>query len=277
MEEEQIEEDQDNRLCYFDVHAHLHDPRISRDTNGILNRARRAGVVHTASCATMESNFKETETLARAHAGVVPCFGIHPWFLETLSPGWEAVLGAQLSALPSAVGETGLDFMDRGADRDLQLAVFRRHLGLAMDLGRPINIHIRKAWDAFVRILRETGPLPAGGLVHSYSGSADLVKLLTGYNLHISFSGAATRPKAKKTLRALNEVPLDRILFETDTPDLFPSLETGPDVRHRPLNEPRYVADVVRICAQRRGLPVEKLAGHGYRNALHLFDPILRK
>lgn len=215
----------------FDVHTHLHDHRISGDVGAVLDRADDAGVTHMATCATMEENFPDTESLARSYPSVVPCFGIHPWFLDSLGKDWKTVLGERLTGIPSAVGETGLDFMERGADRDLQLSVFRAHLALAMDLGRPINIHIRKAWDALVHLLKETGPLPAGGLIHSYSGSADLVRVLTGYNLYISFSGAATRPNAKKTIKALREVPLDRILFETDTPDLFPAWNIIPPAR----------------------------------------------
>jgi len=262
-------------LSFFDVHTHLHDPRISGDIQGILRRAGEAGVTHMATCATMEENFQTTKRLARSKAPVVPCFGIHPWFLDTLSRNWETVLGEQLEKIPSAVGETGLDFMDRGADRDLQRSVFKTHLSLAMDLGRPVNIHIRKAWDAFVHILKETGPLKVGGVVHSYSGSADLVRVLTGYNLHISFSGAATRPHAKKATKAILAVPLDRIVFETDTPDLFPSLETTGPLNPKPLNEPMYVRDIVRICATLREMPFEKLAEHGYANARHLFEPLL--
>ena len=263
-----------NTLRFFDVHTHLHDPRISGDIKGILGRAEDAGVSHMATCATMEENFAATAHLARERSSVLPCFGIHPWFLDTLSRDWETVLGEQLERLASAVGETGLDFMDRGADRDLQLLVFRAHLALAIDLGRPINIHIRKAWDAMIHILKETGPLKAGGVVHSYSGSADLVRVLTGYNLHLSFSGAATRPNAKKTIKALLTTPLDRIVFETDTPDLFPSLDSAGGIGPRPLNEPMYVREIVRICAALRQMPFEKLAEHGYANALQLFEPL---
>jgi TatD DNase family protein len=265
--------EQKKSLCFFDVHTHLHDHRISMDTQGILLRAKQAGVTHMATCATMEENFAATARLARSC--IIPCFGIHPWFLDTLSPNWESVLGEHLEGMPSAVGETGLDFMDRGADRKRQLSVFNTHLSLAMDLRRPVNIHIRKAWDAFVHVLKKIGPLPAGGVVHSYSGSADLVRVLTTHNLHISFSGAATRPRAKKTLKALLAVPLDRIVFETDTPDLFPSQEDVKVSGPRPLNEPMYVRDIVRICAARRKMPVEQLAAHGYANARQLYEPVL--
>ena len=261
-------------MKFIDVHTHLHDRRIVDGIPGIIKRAQGAGLKKIVSCATMEENFRATFDLAEEYESVLPCFGVHPWFLDTLSRGWERNLGDWLEKVPSGVGETGLDFMGRGADRDLQIEVFTAHLTLARDLGRPINIHIRKAWDVFIHILKKHGPLGAGGLVHSYSGSADLAKVLERYNLHISFSGSVTRHNAKKTIRALNAVDLDRILFETDTPDIFPTLDDGNDYAGR-LNEPLFVPEIVRIAADRRGIGFEKLAGHGYINGLNLFKPLI--
>lgn len=259
----------------MDSHCHLHDDRIINQMPEIITRAQGAGVAYMVTCATMEGNFSATADLANKNSVILPCFGIHPWFLDSLTPGWEDRLGTLVSQCPSGLGETGLDFMDKRADRDLQINVFKAHLSLANDLGRPINIHIRKAWDPFVHILKHHGPLKAGGLVHSYSGSADLIKVLEKYNLHISFSGAVTRPNAKKTVKALAEVSLDRILFETDAPDLFPSLDGSPMETRSLLNEPAFLPSIVEIAAQLRGMGFEKLADHGYTNAITLFDPLI--
>lgn len=265
-----------DHLQFFDVHAHLHDSRVIRDMDGIMERAELAGVRFTASCATMEDNFETTLLLAERFKGIIPCLGIHPWFLSTLSKKWEIVLGEALSRTLSCVGETGLDFMERSADRDLQIQVFRQHLALAKDLGRPVNIHIRKAWDSFIHMIKEMGPFPAGGLVHSFSGSADLAGVITNHGFHISFSGAVTRPNAKKAVRALAAVSLDHILFETDAPDLYPSLGASATAPI-PLNEPGLVREIVGIAACRRGMAFEKLAEKGYGNALALFDPVIRR
>ncbi|WDP92165.1 MAG: TatD family hydrolase [Desulfobacter sp.] len=262
-------------MRFMDVHTHLHDPRIRADVSGIINRAKAAGVGLMATCATMEENFEETARLARENESVLPCFGVHPWFLDTLSKGWAQNLGTRLEAMPSAVGETGLDFMGRGADRDLQLAVFNAHLALARDLNRPVNIHIRKAWDPLIHILKKDGPFGAGGLIHSFSGSCELARVLEKYNLYISFSGAVTRPNAKKTIAALKGVSLDRILFETDTPDIYPSFE-GVEQPSAHLNQPANLPGIVEIAAQRRKLGFEELADWGYSNALNLFNPIMQ-
>ncbi len=263
-------------MNFIDVHTHLHDHRIIDDIPCIINRAESAGLRFLVTCATMEENFEGTRKLSEQYNSVLPCFGVHPWFLDTLSCDWETNLGEWLEKMPSGIGETGLDFMARGADRDLQISVFKAHLALADDLNRPINIHIRKAWDVFIHILKQHGPLRAGGLVHSYSGSADLVRVLVPYNLYISFSGSVTRYNAKKTVRALNAVSLDRILFETDTPDIFPTLDDGGNYAGR-LNEPGFVPAIVKIAAERRGIGFEELAEHGYINGLKLFNPLLEK
>jgi len=259
-------------LEYVDAHCHLHDPRIIRDIPGIVQRAEAAGVTCMVTCATMEENFEATSALARQYPAIVPCYGIHPWFLDSLSPGWQQVLGDRVAAEPCGIGETGLDFMDRHADRERQLAVFAFHLSLARDLARPVNIHIRKAWDPFIRLLKKIGLLKTPGLVHSFSGSAELVKVLERYNLYISFSGSVTRPGAKKVVKALNAVSRDRILLETDTPDIYPSV---PDPDPHGLNEPKNLPAIARIAAARAGVPVPEFARRAHANALAVFSDII--
>lgn len=258
-------------LQYVDAHCHLHDHRIAKDAPGIVQRAADAGVTRMVTCATMEENFAATNSLADQYNAVFPCYGIHPWFLDSLSPDWQQVLGDQVAATASGVGETGLDFMDKNADRDRQIEVFAGHLSLARDLERPINIHIRKAWDAFIRLLKKTGPLKTPGLVHSFSGSADLAVLLERYNLYISFSGSVTRPGAKKVVHALKAVSQDRYLLETDTPDIYPNI---PDPDPHGLNEPKNLPAIAQIAASRAGVPVPDFVRQAYANALQVFAPV---
>jgi TatD DNase family protein len=261
-------------MQYVDVHCHLHDQRVVKDVAGIVQRAADAGVTHMVTCATMEENFEATAMLARQYPAIVPCYGIHPWFLASLSPNWRQVLGDRVAAEPCGIGETGLDFMDRQADRERQLEVFTFHLALARDLERPINIHIRKAWDSLLQILKKTGPLKTPGLVHSFSGSAELVKVLVRYNLNISFSGSVTRPGAKKIVTALKAVPKDRILLETDSPDIYPSV---PNPAPHGLNEPENLPAIAQIAATRAGVPVLDFVRQAYANALGMFGPVLAR
>ena len=260
---------------FMDVHTHLHDSRIIHDVPDIVQRAQNAGVEKIVTCATMEENFKATAELSQTFSGVLPCFGIHPWFLDTLSPDWELNLSQWLLKMPSGIGETGLDFMDKDVDRDLQRQVFKAHLALACDLERPVNIHVRKAWDAVIKMLTHFGPLPSAGVIHSYSGSADLVPILEKFNLYISFSGSVTRPNAKKAAKALGTVSMDRIVFETDTPDIVPWFILKNASGTTPLNQPANVPGIVRAAAGILKKDFQDLASCGYANSLNLFAPVL--
>jgi TatD DNase family protein len=224
------------------------------------------------SCATMEKNFDRTAGLSLAYGSVIPCFGIHPWFLDSLSENWQQRLETFLMAHRSGIGETGLDFMDKRADQDLQVRVFSHHLALAREFERPINIHIRKAWDTFIHLLKKIGPLKTPGLIHSYSGSADMIPLFERYNLYISFSGSVTRPSARKVIKALGAVSEDMFLLETDAPDIYPSLSGS---QANTLNEPKNLPAIAQIAARRVNMGFEEFAAQAYKNSLNLFRPIL--
>lgn len=260
-------------MQFFDSHCHLHDARIDTELSNILERAKQSAVACMVTCATMEKDFKRSAMLARQYADVVPCFGIHPWFIDRISPGWQDRLAGLLSDLPSGVGETGLDFMIKNPDRDRQIAVFEAQLAMAIEMERPINIHVRKAWDALIRTLKRFGPLKTPGLVHSYSGSADMVPVLEKYGLYISFSGSVTNPNSKKVLRALQAVSPDRFVLETDTPDIQPYVSGK---RLTSLNEPANLPGIARVAADRLKTDFDTFCRQAYDNSLNLFDTILK-
>ena len=130
-------------MFFIDSHCHLHDSRIIFDIRKIEARAEKAGVQYMVTCATMEENFELTAQLSRNFHSILPCFGIHPWFVDTRSEKWKENLEHYLLSVSSGLGETGLDFSDKSCDRDLQVKIFEHHLMLAKELERPINIHIR--------------------------------------------------------------------------------------------------------------------------------------
>ena len=258
-------------MKFFDSHCHLHDLRISRRLAGMIDRARDAGVACMATCATKESNFERTAQLSFENNAILPCFGIHPWFIDSRSDQWVEVLEKALLTMPSAVGETGLDFVDRPMNRDLQVEVFKIHLDLARQLKRPVNIHIRKAWDTFIHILKEFGPLDVPGVIHSYSGSADMIPVFEKHNLYISFSGSITNRASKKVAAALEMVSRDRVVLETDSPDIYPRI---PNPDPSGLNEPANLPAIARIAAERIGAACEAFCDRAYKNSLKLFESI---
>ena len=259
-------------MHFIDSHCHLHDQRVKPGLPGMIRRAEDAGVRYMVTCATMEENFQRTADLAQKYNGILPCFGIHPWFIDSCSRDWKETLATCLADISSGVGETGLDFMIPNADRDHQVRVFEAQLAMAVEMERPVNIHIRKAWESLIRVLKRFGTLKTPGLIHSYSGSADMVPVLEKYGLTLSFSGSVTNPGSTKVVRALNAVSPDRYVLETDSPDIQPYLSGG---RITGLNEPANLPAIAAIAAQRINTDPDRFSRQAYENSLAVFDSVI--
>ncbi len=251
------------KLC--DVHTHLQDLRLSRNIHQVMHRSMAAGVTHMVCCGVQESDWHGVVTLAAQYPGIFPAFGLHPLFISSRSPDWLDRLEQLLQTTGAAVGEIGLDrSISPGNDAE-QIFVFTSQLKLAKKYKRPVNIHCRKAFGLLADLLKENGGLPHGGVIHSYSGSADMVKVFEKSGAHISFSGSLTRPRNKKVRQAARAVSLERLLIETDTPDILPT--GAPDG----LNEPVHVHLVLKTLAQLREESIEVLANATFANTIRLF------
>lgn len=225
-------------------------------------------------CGTLESDWDRVLEIKRDYDSVIPSFGVHPWHAETLSDNWEKRLESYLQLIPAGIGEIGLDFTDTSPSQEVQESVFRIQLTMAKGLGLPVSIHIRKAWESFIRILKELGPLPGGGLIHSFSGSADMVPLFERYNLHISFSGSLTNPSNKKVHKALQAVSFNRILLETDSPDLLP--RSCPCSGDR-INTPENLTVIAHAAADILKKTPQDLVQQTLDNGIKLFGSIITR
>ncbi len=251
----------------IDTHAHLDDARLRGDWDGILGRAREAGVVQIIAIGTTASDGAAVVDLARAHRGILAAVGIHPnEAAEATEADWTAIL--DLAARPEvvAIGETGLD---RHWDRtpfDVQQEWFGRHLDLAHRLDRPVVIHSRDCNRELIGQLKALGR-SVRGVQHSFTGTWDDARAFLDLGLHLSFAGMLTY--TNKALDALRDVaarvPLDRVLVETDSPYLSPHPFRGK------LNEPARVAVTARRLAEIRGIPPEEVAMITTENARRLF------
>jgi TatD DNase family protein len=251
------------KLC--DVHTHLQDLRLSSSIHQVMRRSMAAGVIHMVCCGVQESDWHGVTTLAARYPSIFPAFGLHPWFISSRSPDWLDRLELLLQTSPAAVGEIGLDRSVSPRNDAEQISVFRSQLKLARKYKRPVNIHCRNAFGLLADLLKENDGLPHGGVIHSYSGSADMVKVFEKSGAHISFSGSLTRPHNKKVRQAARAVCLERLLIETDTPDILPiGAPQG-------LNEPAHVHLVLRTLAQLREESIEVLANATFTNAIRLF------
>ncbi|KAL2634787.1 hypothetical protein R1flu_006266 [Riccia fluitans] len=217
------------RLAFFDVHCHLQDSRIAHCAPLLLKQASEAGVRWFAVNGTSEEDWADVKEMSQTHSNVIPNFGLHPWWIPGRSPKWSSVLREMLEANPTAaVGEIGLDLGKRGREIDeaLQLEILKEQLTIAREFNRPASIHNVRAIDPLQKLLAEMGNFPAGLIMHSFVGPADAVRGLAKHGAYFSFSGFITPLKETKARAILEQVPQDRILLETDTPDALPKVES---------------------------------------------------
>jgi TatD DNase family protein len=254
----------------IDTHCHLDGAAFDADRAEVLARARSAGVTELVVPAVGPDGWGPLAALAAASPGVHFGLGIHPQLVPELDPAHDDRLLADLEAALGrggaiAVGECGLDgpSVDAGAPLGRQLALLRGQLALARRFRLPAILHVLRAHDAALAVLREE-PLPAGGVLHSWSGSAEQVAPFAALGLHFSFAGPITYERARKPAAAARAVPPDRLLLETDAPDQTP----------RPLrgrNEPSHLPLVAGALASAIGTTVEELDARTTRNARALF------
>jgi TatD DNase family protein len=208
---------------------------------------------------------------AAATPGVHFGLGIHPQLLPALDARDDDRHLADLDAALGAggavgVGECGLDgpSIAAGAPLDRQLRVLRAHLTLARKHRLPVMLHCLKLHDPLLAILDEEDPLPAGGVLHSFSGSADHVRRYLPAGLHFSFAGPVTYDGARRPMAALSAVPPERLLLETDAPDQTPR-------PHRGRNEPAFLPEIAAAVARATGRTLPEVDALTSANARALF------
>lgn len=261
----------------FDTHCHLQDERLLAGVDAVMARAAAAGVDRVNCCGATPSDWSDVAALAARFPGrVIPCFGLHPLYVREATPGWMADLEKRLVADPAAaVGEIGLDRSDPKRDDRRQQDAFLAQLEFACRLNRPVSLHCRGAWGILPDILRELGkPLPPI-VIHSYSGSVELLRPMVELGCFFSFSGAITRGGNRRGTAAAAAAPADRLLAETDAPDLMPALERDKPVPRDAVNEPANLVHVIRKLAELRGTTPENAARLTWQNACAAFrmDP----
>ncbi|ONH98920.1 hypothetical protein PRUPE_7G272000 [Prunus persica] len=289
----------------FDAHCHLQDPRIFDKAPQLIAAAVDSGVVRFAVNGVSEKDWHLVKQISESYPCVIPCFGLHPWYVVERTPNWLNTLKQFFEATPSAaVGEIGLDKGSQGKKVDFtdQVNVFRQQLEIAKELKRPASIHCVRAFGDLLQIMKSLGPFPAGVILHSYLGSAEMVPEFANLGAYFSFSGFLMSMKVHKAKRMLKMVPSERILLETDAPDALPKSEldsahlvegaslpeelqsieisSAPfagarDVSTFPkeaLNHPENIHKVLIFVASLVEMTKEELAEVTYQNAVRLFS-----
>jgi TatD DNase family protein len=250
-------------VSLFDTHAHLGAPELWAEASDVLHRARSAGLAGVIAIGAgygLERNAYAV-ALAEQHADVWATVGIHP-HEATL---WDeraarALAGWLTHARVVAVGECGLDYWYENSPRDAQEACLREHVQLAHRTGLPLVLHVRAsrgsrdAFEDLVRVFDEENADRAGGVIHCFTGDARFAGDCLARGFDISFSGILTFKNADELRAVAREIPLDRLLVETDSPLLAPHPFRGK------RNEPAHVAHVVECLAELRGESAESMA-----------------
>lgn len=272
---------------YIDSHSHLDGPQFAGDREAVVARARAAGVesIVTIGSGTGPGSLDCAVRVAEQHPDVYATVGIHPHEAAKAQDSDYAEM-VELARNPSVIGwgEIGLDYHYEHSSREVQREVFVRQMHLAGAAGLHIIIHCRPsagsddAWqDCFALIrenragLRETAQngSPGGGILHCFTGSQAHADAALEMDFMISFSGAITFPKSAALREVVKNVPLDRILIETDSPYLAPLPHRGK------RNEPAFVAMVAQKIGELRGLPVEEIGRQTTNNFRNFFGDLL--
>jgi TatD DNase family protein len=253
---------------FVDSHAHIDGPEYDDDRDAVITRAQESGVKTILNVGTGDPHsdaFARTVQLAKEHENIYAAIGVHPHDARLYDDAAEAKLN-ELMAQSSKViawGEIGLDYHYDNSPREMQREVFRRQLRAANARGLPVVIHTREADADTIEILQEGQPL--AGIMHCFSGSLELARGAMELGFYISFSGNITFKKAEDLRAIAAEIPLERILVETDCPYLTPVPFRGK------RNEPARVVDVARGLAEARGMSLEEIGQVTSANFAALF------
>ena len=247
-----------------DSHCHLDFPDFAPERDAVIARARVAGVETMLTICTRLDQFDAVRAIAETHDGIWCSVGAHPHEAGDHA----ALLTDQLLAHTGhpkvvGIGETGLDFHYDLSPRDIQERVFRTHIAASRASGLPLIIHAREADREIARILEEEQPPP--GVLHCFSSGRALAETAIALGFYVSISGIVTFRNAEELRAIVRDLPLDRLLVETDAPYLAPVPYRGR------RNEPAFVAATAAAVAALKGVAPEQLAAATHDNFFRLF------
>ena len=256
---------------FIDSHCHLDFPEFQARLPEVLANMKAANVSHALCVSVDLPDFPKVLKLAQDHAHLYASVGVHPDYEDTPEPTMDFLVDtAKKHSKIVAIGETGLDYYRMG-DRsyesmEWQRERFRTHIRAALLAKKPLIIHTRSASEDTIKILKEEGAEGIGGVMHCFTESLDVARQAMEMGFYISFSGIVTFKSAKDLQETCKQVPLDRMLIETDSPYLAPIPYRGK------TNEPAWVSKVGEFIANLKGVSLDQLAHSTTNNFYQCFQ-----
>ncbi len=250
------------------IDSHCHIPLLSEDmaVDDILNNAKENDISHMLCVAIDLEGSPNIIELAKQHEMVSASVGIHPnTELEKEASADEIIALANLDEVVG-IGETGLDYFRSEGDLEWQRDRFRTHITVAKELKKPLIIHTREAKDDVIKILKEEGADSVGGVMHCFVEDWETAQAAMDLNFLISFSGIVTFKNAKELHEVAKQVPLEKMLVETDSPYLAPMPYRGK------TNQPAYVRHVAEFVAKLKEVEFDEVAKQTTNNYNNLFN-----
>lgn len=251
---------------FIDTHVHLNADQYEEDIEEVIERAREAGVTKMVVVGFDRKTITRAMELVEMYSFLYAVVGWHP--VDAIDCTEEDLKWIEsLASHPKvvAIGEMGLDYHWDKSPKEIQQQVFRRQIQLAKKVQLPIVIHNRDATADVVRILEEENAQEVGGIMHCFGGSVETAKKCIEMNFYISLGGPVTFKNAKAPKKVAAEIPLKKLLIETDAPYLTPHPHRGK------RNEPFYVTLVAEEIARIKDISVEEVAAVTTKNALNVF------
>lgn len=254
----------------IDSHCHLDFPDFAADLDALVDRARAAGVGGMVTICTYLTRFAQVAAVAERYEGIFCSLGVHPHQAAEEFEGATVERIVAMAAHPKVVGigETGLDFFYDQSPRAVQEASFRRHVRAARETDLPLIVHTRDADERTMGILAEEGA--DKGLIHCFSSSRQLAEKALEMGFYISLSGIITFKKSDALRDIVKDIPLDRILVETDAPYLAPTPHRGR------RNEPSFVVHTAAEVGRIKGIDAAEVARQTTENFFRLFQRVPR-
>ena len=257
-------------MPYIDTHTHLDFTAFDPDRDQVLSDCARLGVERLVVLGVTRSNWQAVWQLCQQHANLYAAFGLHPMFMAEHAAEHVAALQQCLAerledARCCAVGEFGLDYWDKNADRAAQQQLFEAQLQLAVEYQLPSLLHVRKAHADVIATLKRYRPA-RGGIIHAFSGSPEQAREYHKLGFKLGLGGAATWPQATRLRQTIAQLPGEQLVLETDSPDMAPAFHA-----HQ-RNSPALLPQIAAQLAALRGESAAEFSTRCWQNSCELFQ-----